>query len=65
VTKKEMAVSIAAKSGILPVRALEIIRSATSRAEWMLPANWWITGSASLLLLLFLRVQTWRLYRPE
>jgi ABC-type transport system involved in multi-copper enzyme maturation permease subunit len=31
----------------------------------LLPANWWIIGSACLLLLLFLRVQTWRLYRPE
>jgi ABC-type transport system involved in multi-copper enzyme maturation permease subunit len=31
----------------------------------LLPANWWIVGSACLLLLLFLRMQTWRLYRPE
>jgi ABC-type transport system involved in multi-copper enzyme maturation permease subunit len=31
----------------------------------LLPANWWIIGSACLLLLLFLRVRTWQLYRPE
>jgi len=31
----------------------------------LLPANWWIIGSACLLLLVFLRAQTWRLYRPE
>ena len=31
----------------------------------LLPANWWITGSACLALLAFLVVRTWQLYRPE
>jgi ABC-type transport system involved in multi-copper enzyme maturation permease subunit len=31
----------------------------------LLPANWWITGSACVALLVFLRVRTWQLYRPE
>jgi ABC-type transport system involved in multi-copper enzyme maturation permease subunit len=31
----------------------------------LLPANWWIIGSACLALLLFLSVRTWQLYRPE
>jgi hypothetical protein len=31
----------------------------------LLPANWWLTGSASLALLAFLIGRTWQLYRPE
>ena len=31
----------------------------------LLPASWWITGSACLALLAFLVVRTWRLYRPD
>ena len=31
----------------------------------LLPANWWIVGSACVVLLLFLSVRTWQLYRPE
>jgi ABC-type transport system involved in multi-copper enzyme maturation permease subunit len=31
----------------------------------LLPLNWWIIGSACVLLLLFLGVRTWQLYRPE
>jgi ABC-type transport system involved in multi-copper enzyme maturation permease subunit len=31
----------------------------------LLPANWWIIGSSCVALLLFLRIRTWQLYRPE
>jgi ABC-type transport system involved in multi-copper enzyme maturation permease subunit len=31
----------------------------------LLPNNWWIIGSASVLLLVFLRVRLWQLCRPE
>jgi ABC-type transport system involved in multi-copper enzyme maturation permease subunit len=31
----------------------------------LLPANWWVIGSACLVLLLFLSVRTWQLCRPE
>jgi ABC-type transport system involved in multi-copper enzyme maturation permease subunit len=31
----------------------------------LLPANWWIVGSACSALLLFLMVRTWQLCRPE
>jgi ABC-type transport system involved in multi-copper enzyme maturation permease subunit len=31
----------------------------------LLPANWWIIGSACVALLFFLGVRTWQLYRPE
>ena len=31
----------------------------------LLPANWWIIGSACVLLLLFLRLRTWQLCRPD
>ncbi|MCI0378640.1 MAG: hypothetical protein L0215_13615 [Gemmataceae bacterium] len=31
----------------------------------LLPANWWIIGSACLFLLIFLRFRTWQLCRPE
>jgi ABC-type transport system involved in multi-copper enzyme maturation permease subunit len=31
----------------------------------LLPANWWIVGAASVLLLLFLRLRLWQLSRPE
>jgi ABC-type transport system involved in multi-copper enzyme maturation permease subunit len=31
----------------------------------LIPANWWLVGSASLALLAFLTVRTWHLYRPE
>jgi hypothetical protein len=31
----------------------------------LLPANWWIIGSACVALLLFLGLRTWQLYRPE
>jgi ABC-type transport system involved in multi-copper enzyme maturation permease subunit len=31
----------------------------------LLPANWWIIGSACIALLLFLSMRTWQLYRPE
>jgi ABC-type transport system involved in multi-copper enzyme maturation permease subunit len=31
----------------------------------LLPANWWIIGSACIALLLFLGLRTWQLYRPE
>ena len=31
----------------------------------LLPASWWVTGSACLALLVFLRVRVWQLTRPE
>jgi ABC-type transport system involved in multi-copper enzyme maturation permease subunit len=31
----------------------------------LLPLNWWITGAACLALLVFLRLRTWQLCRPE
>jgi hypothetical protein len=31
----------------------------------LLPANWWLIGSVSVALLLFLMGRTWQLYRPE
>jgi ABC-type transport system involved in multi-copper enzyme maturation permease subunit len=31
----------------------------------LLPLNWWIIGSACLVLLVFLAARTWQLYRPE
>jgi ABC-type transport system involved in multi-copper enzyme maturation permease subunit len=31
----------------------------------LLPINWWIIGSICLVLLVFLRLRTWQLYRPE
>ncbi len=31
----------------------------------LLPANWWVIGSACVVLLLFLPLRTWRLCRPE
>jgi ABC-type transport system involved in multi-copper enzyme maturation permease subunit len=31
----------------------------------LLPLNWWIVGSACVALLVFLRVRTWQLCRPE
>ncbi|MBI1915569.1 MAG: ABC transporter permease subunit [Planctomycetes bacterium] len=31
----------------------------------LLPANWWIIGSACVALLVILAVRTWQLYRPE
>jgi ABC-type transport system involved in multi-copper enzyme maturation permease subunit len=31
----------------------------------LLPTAWWITGSACVALLAFLRLRTWQLYRPE
>ncbi len=31
----------------------------------LLPSNWWIIGSACLVLLVFLGVRTWQLCRPE
>jgi hypothetical protein len=31
----------------------------------LLPANWWIVGSACVALLVFLRVRIWQLSRPE
>jgi ABC-type transport system involved in multi-copper enzyme maturation permease subunit len=31
----------------------------------LLPANWWIVGSACVALLVFLGVRTWQLCRPE
>ena len=31
----------------------------------LLPANWWIIGAACVFLLVFLRVRTWQLCRPE
>src|SRR5262249_40359521 len=31
----------------------------------LVPANWWIIGSACVVLLLFLAVRMWQLYRPE
>ena len=31
----------------------------------LLPFNWWIIGSTCVILLLFLGIRTWRLYRPE
>jgi ABC-type transport system involved in multi-copper enzyme maturation permease subunit len=31
----------------------------------LLPANWWLIGGACVVLLLFLVVRTWQLYRPE
>ena len=32
--------------------------------ENLVPANWWIMGALSLLLLVMLSLQTWRLSRP-
>jgi hypothetical protein len=31
----------------------------------LLPWNWWIIGSACVVLLGFTQLRTWRLYRPE
>ncbi|HEY7312317.1 MAG TPA: ABC transporter permease subunit [Gemmataceae bacterium] len=31
----------------------------------LLPINWWIIGSACMVLLIFLGARTWQLYRPE
>ena len=31
----------------------------------LLPFNWWIIGSTCMVLLLFLSIRTWQLYRPE
>ncbi|HEY8503565.1 MAG TPA: ABC transporter permease subunit [Gemmataceae bacterium] len=31
----------------------------------LLPANWWLIGSACVALLLFLRLRAWQLFRPE
>jgi hypothetical protein len=31
----------------------------------LLPTNWWIVGSACVVLLFFLGLRTWQLYRPE
>jgi hypothetical protein len=31
----------------------------------LLPANWWIIGSACVALLVILAVRTWQLSRPE
>jgi hypothetical protein len=31
----------------------------------LLPANWWIVGSACVVLLIFLRVRVWQMYRPQ
>jgi ABC-type transport system involved in multi-copper enzyme maturation permease subunit len=31
----------------------------------LLPINWWVIGSACVVLLLFLRLRTWQLCRPE
>jgi ABC-type transport system involved in multi-copper enzyme maturation permease subunit len=31
----------------------------------LLPINWWIIGSACIVLLVFLGLRTWQLYRPE
>jgi ABC-type transport system involved in multi-copper enzyme maturation permease subunit len=31
----------------------------------LLPFNWWFIGAACLVLLLFLSLRTWQLYRPE
>jgi hypothetical protein len=31
----------------------------------LLPANWWLIGSACLVLLVFVIVRTWQLCRPE
>ena len=35
------------------------------RAYDLLPGNWWLIGSACLLLVLFVIVRTWQLTRPE
>jgi hypothetical protein len=31
----------------------------------LLPANWWVIGSACLVLLAFLSLRTWQLCRPD
>jgi hypothetical protein len=31
----------------------------------LLPTTWWLIGSASIALLVFLTVRVWQLYRPE
>jgi ABC-type transport system involved in multi-copper enzyme maturation permease subunit len=49
-----------------PVAAALQASGTTGFAQYqLLPTNWWIIGSACLVLIVFLGVQMWRLYRPE
>ncbi len=45
--------------------ALSIIETPGFENYNLVPANWWIIGGATLLLLVVLHIQTWRLTRPE
>jgi len=47
------------------VAALSIIETPGFENYNLVPANWWIIGTATVLLLIVLQVQTWRLTRPE
>jgi hypothetical protein len=31
----------------------------------LVPANWWVVGAASLVCIVVLWIQTWRLTRPD
>lgn len=45
--------------------ALEILEVPGFTGYELMPANWWFVGSACLVLLAVLSVQTWRLTRPQ
>lgn len=45
--------------------ALSVIGTPGFTSYHLIPINWWVTGTASLALLLVLLVQTWRITRPE
>jgi ABC-type transport system involved in multi-copper enzyme maturation permease subunit len=45
--------------------ALEAARTPGFTEYTLLPANWWLIGSVSAALLVFLTVRTWQLYQPE
>jgi ABC-type transport system involved in multi-copper enzyme maturation permease subunit len=58
--------TVAAALAINPVAAALQASEMPGFAEFeLLPLNWWIVGAACLALLVFLRLWTWRLYRPE
>ena len=45
--------------------ALSINRSPGFSIYNLVPINWWMMGGSSLICLIFLSIQTWRLSRPE
>jgi ABC-type transport system involved in multi-copper enzyme maturation permease subunit len=45
--------------------ALRAAETAGFTAYDLLPANWWLMGSASLALFVLVTARTWQLYRPE